>query len=157
MWWLCLDIRKIRQGNLLLKRFSRLQRMWHTWARYRLLSFKYRKTIFKTFHFTFSKLCIATFGLFRICSASPEEFWFSIFFQLKRHRDIEMALFGYAHFALGHHWSLIILMIISTTGCPKKRHFQNHHPGPTINPSPQAWLAGSKQPRGISLTCQLAG
>ena len=105
-------------------RFSRLQRMWHTWARYLLLSFKHRKTIFKTFDFNFSKLCIATFGLFRICSASPEEFWFSIFFQLRRHHDIEMALFGYAHFALGHHWSLIILMIISTTGCPKKRTFR---------------------------------
>ena len=26
-----------------------------------------------------------------------------------------------------------------------------------MHPSPQAWLAGSKQPRGISLTCQLAG
>ena len=43
------------------------------------------------------------------------------------------------------------------TGCPKKTHFQNHHCSPTIYPSPQAWLAGSKQPRGISLTCQLAG
>ena len=100
-------------------RFSRLQRMWHTWARYMLLSFKHRKTIFKTFDFNFSKLCIATFGLFRICSASSEEFWFSIFFQLRRHYDKGMALCGYAHFALGHHWSLIILMIISTTGCPK--------------------------------------
>ena len=29
-------------------------------------------------------------------------------------------------------------------------------PGPTIHPSPQAWLAGLKQPQGISLTCQLA-
>ena len=29
----------------------------------------------------------------------------------------------------------------------KKTHFQNHHPGPTIHPSPQAWLAGSKRPR----------
>ena len=33
------------------------------------------------------------------------------------------------------------------TGCPKKTHFQNHHPSPTIHPSPQAWLAGFKQPR----------
>ena len=40
---------------------------------------------------------------------------------------------------------LSLLLISTLQGVPIKTHFQNHHPGPTIHPSPQA---GSKQPRG---------
>ena len=41
-------------------------------------------------------------------------------------------------------------------GVPQKTHFQNHHCGPSIHPSPQAWLAGSKQPQWISLTSDVS-
>ena len=70
-------------------------------------------------------------------------------------------MFGARHDRLGEQgnqnianpWVFILLFnsctkrISIVQGVPKKPHFQNHHPGPTIHPSPQAWLAGSKQPR----------
>ena len=35
------------------------------------------------------------------------------------------------------------VVIADKQGVPKKTNFQNHRCGPTIHPSPQAWLAGS--------------
>ena len=41
----------------------------------------------------------------------------------------------------------VTVCYLTSTGCPKKTHFQNH-------PSPQLWLAGSKQPR-VKKRCKL--
>ena len=65
-----------------------------------------------------------------------------------------MALCGYAHFALGHHWSLIILLIISTTGCPKNALSESS--SRSYNQSEPTSLAcklqaASQTPRWVSL------